>query len=270
MPRLFSTDTGPDFSRTLVALPVIVAALLMIPVLHAANNMELFLWLNGAHTPWLDMLWAHATMAGDTLLALVFLYAIGFRNPWIVWSGLVAAVLATLLVHGMKDLLLIARPAAVLQPELVHVVGPVLKKYSFPSGHSTTAFTLAAIVCLHTRLAAVRAAAFGLAVAIGLSRIGVGAHWPLDVLAGAIGGWIAGVTGTRLAYHWTFGVARPAQIAWTLILIGCVAAILLRRDPIIEATRVFQYVFALAAGAFGLLGAWNRLRTKTSTDTDAP
>jgi membrane-associated phospholipid phosphatase len=260
MPRLFSTESGPDFSRNLIALPLIVAALLMIPVLFAANNVEIFLWINGANRAWLDSFWAHATMLGDTLLALVLLYAIGYRNPWIVWSGLIAAVLATLLVHGAKDLLLISRPAAVLPADLVHVVGPVLKKYSFPSGHTTTAFTLAAIICLHTRLAAPRAAAFIVAALIGLSRVGVGAHWPLDVLGGAIGGWIAGVAGTRLAYHWVFGVTRPAQIAWSLILVFCIGAILLRTDPVIESTRVFQYVFAIVVGAFGLWGAWKRLR----------
>lgn len=53
---------------------------------------------------------------------------------------------------------------------------------SFPSGHSTTAGAIAMIVYLF----APRLAPFGFAFAIwiGISRLGVGAHYPADVLAG--------------------------------------------------------------------------------------
>lgn len=63
---------------------------------------------------------------------------------------------------------------------------------SFPSGHSTTAGAIAMIICLF----APRLAPFGIAFAIwiGVSRLGVGAHYPADVLAGlavgAIFTWI--------------------------------------------------------------------------------
>ncbi len=263
MPRLFSAETGPDFSRNLMALPLLIAALCVVPVLYAANNAELFLWINQPRGPWMDGVWGHATMLGDTLLGLVLLFAIGYRNPNIVWSGLASALLATLLVHGAKDLLLVARPAAVLPAEALHIIGPTLKKYSFPSGHTATAFTLAAIVCLHSQRIPVRLIAFLLAALVGLSRMGVGAHWPMDVLGGAIAGWIAGMAGTRLAYHWEFGTTRAAQIVSAIVLVGCVGAILFRPDPIIESTRVFQILFALGVGGWGMWGTWNKLRATT-------
>ncbi|MBO1414226.1 phosphatase PAP2 family protein [Streptomyces sp. FH025] len=64
--------------------------------------------------------------------------------------------------------------------------------YSFPSGHSFTAAVCAGLLALaiaRTHPSAARAAAAGAALfaaLVGLSRVYLGVHWPLDVL----GGWL--------------------------------------------------------------------------------
>ena len=55
---------------------------------------------------------------------------------------------------------------------------------SFPSGHTLVAFS-AATVWAHDKPRE-KYVAFGLASAVGLSRVALGAHWPTDVLAGAL------------------------------------------------------------------------------------
>jgi len=59
-----------------------------------------------------------------------------------------------------------------------------IDKYSFPSGHTTGAFSLAVIIALYFPI-------FGfitvpLAICVGLSRIYIGVHYPTDVIMGLI------------------------------------------------------------------------------------
>jgi membrane-associated phospholipid phosphatase len=60
---------------------------------------------------------------------------------------------------------------------------------SFPSGH--TACTVAAARALSRNVPEASVAAVAASVGIGISRIAKGAHWPLDVAAGAVIGLIA-------------------------------------------------------------------------------
>lgn len=81
-----------------------------------------------------------------------------------------------------------------LRPEILNgaylVQGGDASSYSFPSGHATIAFTLA--VVLGFKEPKIRFLLYILASLISLSRVYLGKHFPSDIIAGAILGYLIG------------------------------------------------------------------------------
>ena len=115
-------------------------------------------------------------------LAIALTLAIVWRRPNIVLivatTALTMSFVNTLLKYAVqRD----RPPTIILDPEPLMEV-PTTS--SFPSGHTSTSFACAYVI---SRLAPrLTVYVFALATLIGFSRIYVGVHYPLDVLAGAI------------------------------------------------------------------------------------
>lgn len=201
----------------------------MLVLIASDSNRSLFLVLNGLGTLASDVLWQNLTVLGGTLAGLTLLAPLIGRRPDILWSLALAAILATLWVHGLKGPIDHVRPPAAIPPELLHIIGPAHRYGSFPSGHSTTIFTVVGILSLYLR----RSALLWLlpaALLVGFSRIAVGVHWPLDVLGGAFGGWLSAVLGTLLAQRWHWGISRSGKWVLGLALTACALTLLISPD----------------------------------------
>ena len=186
-------------------------------------NVPVFLWLHEHQLLLGGTLWANLTMLGDSALTPLLMVAFIRRRPDLLWAAVIGSILAYAVTHGIKPVIDEARPPAVLT-DLV-VVGPRLLHSSFPSGHTTSIFALAGLLVLGLPLKDRRARAVVLAVAVlvGLSRIGVGVHWPVDVLAGASIGWLCAAAGLALARRWTWGAvgagrALPVALMFLLVV----------------------------------------------------
>ncbi|MCX6730150.1 MAG: phosphatase PAP2 family protein [Candidatus Portnoybacteria bacterium] len=62
---------------------------------------------------------------------------------------------------------------------------------SFPSGHATIVFAIATAIYFFNKKWGI--VAFVVAILVGISRIYVGVHWPLDIVAGALIGILSGI-----------------------------------------------------------------------------
>ena len=217
-----------------------VAFLGFIAILGAGENQRLFLALNALAPVTGDLFWANVTILGDAAVVLAIGLAFWRRRPDLLWAFLWAALLATLWARGFKPLLEVPRPAAVLG-DAVHVIGRTYRADSFPSGHATAAFTLAGVLMLGLRRRAWAHAALALAALAAISRSVVGAHWPLDLLAGAFGGWLAAVAGIVLGRKtMQFGTQASVQWAGAALLAGCALALALGYPHEYPDAQLFQ------------------------------
>lgn len=88
----------------------------------------------------------------------------------------------------LKQVLGRSRPR---ENEGAHHFKPFHGGKSFPSGHTTQAFALAAVISGHANQSWVTATSYGVASLVGLTRISLRAHHLSDVLVGAvIGTWV--------------------------------------------------------------------------------
>ena len=149
-------------------------------VFRAVNDFPSFLY----GPVWVVMqLGTWGAIAGAALLALAA------RRPRLALAFVVAAGAADLLSRVFKGVVRRGRPAALLTE--VHMRGAVPTGNGFPSGHASVAFALATVAWLWLD-GWVRWVLPCAAVIVGLARMYVGAHFPLDVVGGAALGTACG------------------------------------------------------------------------------
>ncbi len=141
--------------------------------------------------------WQWFTHLGDPLFALLTVLILGIFSGTACWRN--SLLIAVLLVGVLLLSQLLKWTLAEPRPPISG-----LESFSFPSSHSAAAAYLWGVISLDIsrgRSGSIRRlitwASLSLIVLIGLSRIALGFHWPLDVVAGVL----VGATGTAL-YRW--------------------------------------------------------------------
>jgi len=156
-------------------------------------NKAIFLWVNAVHAPWWDAAMVAVTDAGSAGLypywIAMALFVSLVRPAWIPQRNAAAFAIgfaATgILVPWLKTVMNFPRPLAALGRDFVTVVGPEAHSAAFPSGHATFVVLMAATLSPGLPRV-VKWALWIFATLVSFSRIAVGAHFPADVVGGAI------------------------------------------------------------------------------------
>jgi undecaprenyl-diphosphatase len=166
------------------------------------NN--LFITINRAHTPFFDIFFQIITNFGAAFVLAPILLLIIYRTipqkqrSRILLFGAVSLSVSGIVNQGIKNIVHRPRPLSYFIPEsqastinhpdrpvyTVHILGPHLKRRSFPSGHTNTAFAAATFLVL--LYGGWYWTSFLMASIVAYSRIYMGVHFFSDTLGGAL------------------------------------------------------------------------------------
>jgi membrane-associated phospholipid phosphatase len=144
---------------------------------------------------WLDLIMVGFTQIGNgfaTLAFAVILFVVNQRDlAYELILGTLTLWLAVMLVKAIAH-----RSRPFIRLVQARIVGYRPRGRSFPSGHTSQSFFIATLLIQHFH-ASLGAAVlmYSIAMLVGITRMYVGAHYPRDVLAGAILGSAWGLLG---------------------------------------------------------------------------
>ncbi len=216
-------------------------------------NQTLFLFLNHGLFLKPDDIWINITLFGDAGMVLVLVLPFIGRRPDLLWSGLLAGIIAAVVVSQAKVFFQVERPPTVLAAEQFHQLGHRFGGHSFPSGHTAAIFVLAGIFAFLPFPNRLRIGVLLFAVLVGLSRIAVGAHWPADVMMGLVVGWCSAFAGVQLA-KWVPGENVWVQRGVAILLIFTAYYLVFLHHDGDKQARLLEISIPILCLAFALPG----------------
>lgn len=171
------------------------------------SRIFLYFNLHGCQGKWLDRIMWAATQIGNMVTALLLagLFFI-LRYRGLAVMIVLGTLTLWLLVETIKALTDRERPF--LAVEGARVIGWREPGRSFPSGHTAQTFFLVTLLYLSPLRDQLQpgvlgtVALYAVAVLVGLTRMYVGAHYPRDVIGGAVLGAIWGILATTVVPAW--------------------------------------------------------------------
>jgi membrane-associated phospholipid phosphatase len=187
-------------SRGILSSMLVVFSLLALSLLWSSGqrfDVWAFLFFNqwGFRPIWLDRLMLGFTQLGSGIFAVAIGLVMFLNGDRL---GAYELILGTLtlwiVVELIKALTQRSRPSFHITQ--ARIVGSLPIGRSFPSGHTSQSFFTVTLIAQHFEAGAwVVFLLYALALLVGITRMYVGAHYPRDVLAGAILGSAWGLLG---------------------------------------------------------------------------
>lgn len=171
---------------------------------YVASQKALFYFLNSNLSEYPNLQF-NLTQLGDALIFYPLVIIFLFYAPKL-WQALLTSSIITLIVSAvLKRFFAVPRPAAMFDNESFTIMGKTLIGHtSLPSGHSMTALIVITILlyAFMPKKIIYKTAWILLFFIVGFfivfSRVGVGAHYPFDVIIGSAIGYLAAIIGIKV------------------------------------------------------------------------
>jgi membrane-associated phospholipid phosphatase len=180
---------------------------------YVSTQTDLFFYLNHKLSKFPN-LQINLTQLGDALIFYPIISIFIIYGPKLWESLLTSSIISIIISALLKKVFAVPRPAAMLNHEDFTIIGKTLSgKTSLPSGHSICAFIIITTLFFAFMPQKNRSrilwtiVIFLLGGLIVSSRVGVGAHYPLDVIIGSAIGFIISIIGIKInnkikLFHW--------------------------------------------------------------------
>lgn len=148
------------------------------------RDIKLFYLINqNTHSKVLDIIMKNTTHLGSTIFCIITPIAFMlFGSYWIGTKLILYLFINQLFVQLIKRLVNRPRPYNIFKDSIT--INPPNCQYSFPSGHTSAAFTIALVLGHFFPIFSLLFAI--IAILVGISRIYLGVHYPSDVIIGGL------------------------------------------------------------------------------------
>jgi len=188
------------FNPTIAILTAIFA---IFSIIASHYNQKIFFIINQNFPTWLDVSMFYLSNLGDGIIAVLLSLWLLLGNSRKGIIGIVSLLVLMVLVQSLKRYFDMPRPAAVF--DSLKVIGPVLHRHSFPSGHSATIWAMVTLLLIDKKTHGFVLVLLGILGSF--ARVYVGAHFPFDVAVGALVGIasviISTITIDLIHFRWT-------------------------------------------------------------------
>ena len=204
-------------------------------------SLEVIRYLQSFSSPFMDMFAQGITMLGeDTLFILLAVILIWCVDKKFGYKFGFVALTSALVNITLKNIFKSPRPVG--QEGIRSLRLETADGYSFPSGHSQFAATSWTTLALHLRKRWFSILAGVLIVLVGLSRLYLGVHWPVDVVFGIAIGAIWAFLGSKI-----IDLLEEKPVSYLVL-----GAALLLALPIFQNADYFKVVAACSGICIGI------------------
>ncbi|MDP2857055.1 MAG: phosphatase PAP2 family protein [Bacillota bacterium] len=208
--------------------------------------MQIIRFIQSLGNPVLDIFFICVTSLGsDEFLMIVLASMYWSVDKALGYMTAMVLLASTGLNNLIKDIIRAPRPWA---PAVRVVYTGGATGFSFPSGHTQNTATFWGVLCRETRVRWIAASSALVIPLVGLSRMYLGVHWPVDVLGGLFFGGLVILLypsvihmGGKLLDGRATAVKAIAPVALSMIFLAV--------DPTIDAAKIAGFVAGFGAGA---------------------